>query len=258
MKATKYLIVVLVGLSLLWIGCEEEPSESLEAPTNLRVTSVEPDGTTLNLAWTASQTSDVDGYYVYFDDSLITELSSTATSYQLPTDRLGEIGVSAFRGGEESAKAILNTEDELVYGNSGGPIYWENDETPGHYSGFGWDEDGTGAIYSLVSEYKPYIDIYVDSDFDLGSPTNISGWEDAHSTGFCWDFTSASSLDDVTNVAGADFSHTYADIYEGAIYVLELQSGNYVKIKVVGVNETDHSIQLEYYFMAIPDYAIMY
>jgi len=247
----KFLFLTLAALLMItMIGCDDDddPTEEVNPPTNLVVTTT--DGNQLNLAWNPSTTTGVT-YQVLFNDVVIaTNLTVNQFAYTAP--ELGVFEVIAVDEDDEESDAV-SFSTHLVTGTSNN-IYTFS--TAGQPSGFGWNTNGVGTVYSFTADNLPNIDMYLDDDQDFASPDLGSANPDAR-TSFLGDMTSYDNMGllpvanaaNYTNAATGTINSNFAISFEigGSYY--------YVKCKVVeaGANYS----KISYGFQRIPNYRLM-
>ncbi len=252
----KRLVVLLAvsGLVMLFgFGCEQ-PSESIEPPTNLTLHGATNE-TDLVLTWSPSPTEDIDGYIIYFNGVELAEVDASTTTYtHTAPDELGTYEVVAYRGDEESSAATAST--ELVEGT--GELYDLDTPTDVGYSGWGWNWDtGAGASYSVNENNADYIDFYYDSDNTLTS-ADVLDWSD-FTTGFQ---VIAADYDNVGNLPTEGYVN-YVDVGEGQVYGIVVfknhtDEWHYVKLRIDSYTSSPHDrITFTYGYQTVPNFSLM-
>lgn len=226
-----FLLVLFGG------NCETEPEEAIQPPSNLVIEVTGTDNLSIKLTWDASPTANIDGYKVIFEGVVLDNVTNAQFIHDHPTE-LGDYRVKAYKGDRESSSITGST--ELIIADNQGPVWWFDAPTDTGYSAYGWDEDGTGSLYSFVVANKDSIDFYMDSvSVAKGTDKMISPdawWDDAHAT---W-FNTTSNTGDVgfTNTAiapefGVGAYYNYAELTAtGIVYILYLDSDHYLKLLV--------------------------
>ncbi|RKZ34300.1 hypothetical protein DRQ33_02450 [bacterium] len=239
-------VALLIG-SMLFFGCEEEPTSPIEPPRNLTITA-NPDGLTLTVSWTKSLTEDeedgIDGYYIYFNGILENDVEEGVYQYQFSPDELGTIEVTAYRDDEESIFASVTT--ETVDRNNITLADWDSSDE----SSIGWDRlSGIHTLYSTLSENADYIDVIWDSrDQTLNSPDQILA-TGGHETWFAED-------DGTGEAPGSGSWINIIDMVVGQSYYVELYDGYYLLLTVD--SESEGAITISYNFQKIQGYKRVY
>lgn len=225
------LALGIVAVMFIFSGCSN-PSEAIDPPRSLTLTAT-TDEVGLILSWSASSTSDIDGYRIYLNDVQLTEVETGTTTYtDADPSELGEYKVVAYRGSEESDPTTASS--DVVTGT--GTIWVSTDPSPDHPSAFGWSSTGVGSSHSLQETYWEDIDIYLDgADNNLTDPSYLvdsGSWTNANETG-------------VIEVTGGDFDNDTvlpttgytqgAEVGEGQVYGLYAMRtgtvGNYIMLR---------------------------
>lgn len=249
----KNLIFILFAFLLLSIiGCES--IVEIEAPSDLTVSVAGSDSLDLVFSWTATPTTNIDGYRLYFnsgtkaEDSLLWEGNATTCTINNPP--IGKFYVTAYKGTKSESDPSNEIDTKPVIVSAQGPIYYISDPSTSHPSGYYWNEDGTGSTVALGSEDSLKTDMYLDASDCLASPSNRGSH--FHVTGFK---ESSSTFD---NLAVADISGYIAgttQVGANEVYVLWLtDTKQYVKLEVLSYNATDHSITFRYALQKISGY----
>ncbi len=103
-KKISFLSIAVIALIFFGFGCEKD-EENILAPRDL-ILEYATNGKDLILTWTASETADIDGYYIYFNGVKIDHVDDTVTTYtHVDPDTVGEYKVTAYRGNNESEGA---------------------------------------------------------------------------------------------------------------------------------------------------------
>ncbi|OYD14275.1 hypothetical protein CH333_08430 [candidate division WOR-3 bacterium JGI_Cruoil_03_44_89] len=255
----RLMAIAVIPLILLIFGCDEEPEEVLQAPTNLQIEVTGGDNLSIKLTWNASPTTNIDGYVVRLNDVTLDRVTGTQFTHNNPTS-LGVYRVRAYRGDDESDAIQVST--ELIVRENQGPVWWFDAPSDTGYSAYGWNADGIGNTYSMVGANKDSIDFYMDSvgvgkgTDKIISPDSYPGWGDAHETRF--NTTGNTGVDGFTNTKiapefGVGAYSNYAEITEtGKVYILYLESGHYVKLLVTGRKVSgNHNFTFKYGFQPI-------
>jgi hypothetical protein len=256
-------LLPLLGISLLAIffGCEKEenPVEptQLAPPTNLTIEVAGADSLSLTLSWTAS-TDSVKGYIIGFKGETIDSTGADTLTYTHTPSSLGEYTVRAYKGNTKSEPISELT--TLVEADDQGPVWWFAAPSDTGSSGYGWGEDGTGTCHNFRNENKPYIDFYMDTvevvkgSDKMISPDAYPGWSDAHETWFYMHTASYDNIDRAPHPDSVNY-YNYAEIALNGTYILELQSGNYLKMEVTHRKiEGHHNFVFKYGFQKIPGF----
>ena len=240
-------LLAVAGLLVLVVGCGEEdptgPGPTIPAPTNLTV-QVGGTDTSIRLNWTAPTTAqDIDGYIISLAGNVLDTV--TATTYEHIPTSLGTYSVKSYKGSDHSSAIQVST--ALHEETNEGPMYWLGDSDPLHPSGYGWEADGNGSLYSANPGNINYIDMVLDIDIALRSPADTFGgaW---HDTGFRsevnWTYENMVLAPDggyiVKEPAGINY-----------VYVLLLESGNYLKLQVLTYDGTAGSITFKFGYQTV-------
>ncbi len=253
----RFLPFLVVALVFLMIGCEGEPEEALQAPSNLQIEVTGTDNLSVKLSWTASPTADIDGYVIKLDDIELDRITGIEYTHTNPT-KLGIYRVRAYRDDDESG--AINASTELITDDEQGPVWWFN--APGH-SAYGWDENGVGSTYSFVVANKEFIDFWMDSVSAVKGTDKIISpdvwWSDADSTLFHTSTNTGETGFTNTKTApefGIGAYANYAEITaEGKVYILYLEGGYYVKMLVTGRETTGHhNFTFKYGFQPVAEF----
>jgi len=243
-------LLAVVGLLVLIVGCGEDeptgPGPTVSAPTNLTITVVPADSLSVQLSWTApvvAGPADIDGYIVSFKGNVVDTV--TTTTFQHTPTSLGTYSVKAYKGDDESSAIEASTALHEETGE--GPIYWMQDPDPGHPSCFGWDNTGNGSTYPWDSQYIDNIDLVLDADEDLRSPSDTFGglW---HTTGIAYDGGWTYATMTVAPLSGY---FTFQNIFDGGVYVLYLETGNHLKLEITSYNPGTHSIIFKFGYQTV-------
>jgi len=236
----KKLLIFLVPIAFI-IGCGTTPVE-ISAPTNLTITGA--DGLSVSFSWVESETPDIDGYIFFLNDSIGFDTVGTVSSATVQPPALGTITLRAYKGDDISPVSNAATLSVVT----GGPdtIWYYDSPNP---SGYGWDASGTGTVYSFQGQDSLNIDIYLDRDFDIASPSTYSKWLTTYIT----------KVDSDVDVAPDAITSKAAPAEEGYFVVRLPNHGEdggdqYVKLHVTSVNTTDSSIVFEYTFQPLENY----
>jgi hypothetical protein len=238
----KRLTLLLVIASLLIVvGCSEEV-EAINPPSNLEI--VEADGLEITIGWDESTTADIDGYIVYLGTNAIDTVGTVAVTNITPLT-LGTITLKAYKGDNTSdaSNGVMTT----VVTASNQTIY--DYDITAQPSGYGWDENGTGTVYNFTQQDSLVIDIYLDKDFYLASPSTYT----KYNTSYIQRASSDVAVAPATGYGNAEYP------YEDSIYVVKLPShgpGNdeqYLKLKLTNVI-TDSLVTFEYTFQPLEKY----
>ena len=110
MRLTRRLLPAAVVALAFWAGtCDGTTDGDVPGvPENLTATS--NSGTDLILTWSVGAGPvEPESFFIYFNDTKIASVPGTQTTYTVATADLGTYGVSAWAGGNESAKATIST-----------------------------------------------------------------------------------------------------------------------------------------------------
>lgn len=253
-KLLAFLGIGIFSLTLLFYGCDEEPTDhdTLAPPTNFALAVAGGDSLSLELSWDASADT-VDGYLVYFEGDVIDTVTATKSlTYTDTPTALGDYKVTAYKGSKESDPVTKSS--ELVEDINQGKVYWTGDSDPAHPSGYGWASDGTGSTYCLTTgkgwtntdkvdfvldyyDKKSTLTIRSPKDFDaaFGHTTGV-----AHNISWTYDIAEAP----------AGYSN-FEDVVDGGTYVLWVHGKYYVKMTVTA---TPTDITFKYGFQTIPGF----
>ena len=237
----KKLLFFLVLIAFV-IGCGTTP-EVISPPTNL--TLIEADGLKVYFSWTESETEGIDGYIFQIDGEPFDTVTTVSTA-EIEPNKLGVITLVAYKGDNISEPS--NSVDLNAYVVTGGPdtIWYYDSNNP---SGYGWDPDGEGTVYNFQAADSLNIDIYLDRDFDIASPSTYAKWLTTYIT----------KVDGDVDVA-PDEIETKAESADTGYFVIRLpdhgpEGGDqFVKLHVTSVNTTDSSIVFEYTFQKLENY----
>lgn len=255
----KLIPIICIPFVILIIGCELEPEEALQAPSNLQIEVAGTDNLSIKLTWDASPTTDIDGYVIRLNDVALDRVTGTQFTHSNPTE-LGVYRVRAYRGDNESDAIQVST--ELVIRENQGPIWWFDAPSDTGHSAYGWDENGIGDTYSFLGANKAYIDFYMDS-VSVGkgtdkiiSPDSYPGWSDAHETRFHTTGNTGEAGFTNTKIApafGVGQYYNYAELTEtGRVYILYLENGHYTKLLVTSRKiEGHHNFTFKYGFQPV-------
>ena len=240
-------LLAVAGLLVLVVGCGEEdptgPGPTIPAPTNLTV-QVGGTDTSIRLNWTAPTTAqDIDGYIISLAGNVLDTL--TATTYQHTPTSLGTYSVKSYKGSDHSGAIQVST--ALHEETNEGPIYYLLDPDTLHPSGYGWESDGNGSPYSANTGNINVIDLILDADTDLRSPSDIFGgaW---HTTGIAYD---GSWLYDDMTLPPASGYFTFQNVVLNGVYVLYLETDNYLKLEITEYDAGTHSITFKFGYQTV-------
>lgn len=249
----KFLAVLSLSLVLgFLIGCGgDDPIEpgGVNPPTGLTIAVAAPDSLSIQLSWTASTTilAQVDGYIVYFTGAPIDTTTALSYTHTNPTS-LGDYYVTAYKGSEESS-APDTVSTNIVVATNQGPIYELDSSNP---SGYGWKNDGSGKVFSAVSANMDSIDIIIDADHDLRSPSDtlIGGW---HTTPIADAGLMAEIIYDTLSVAPITGYANFQTPNQGNAFFLWIQDAYYAKMYVLtaGGSHPDINITFKYGFQPV-------
>lgn len=238
----KRLTLLLVIASLLIVvGCSEE-IEAINPPSNLEI--VEADGLEITIGWDESTTADIDGYIVYLGTNAIDTVGTVAVTNITPLT-LGTITLKAYKG--DNTSDASNGVTTTVVTASNQTIY--DYDITAQPSGYGWDENGAGTVYNFIPANEDSIDIYLDREFDIASPSTYT----KYNTCYIQRVSSDVAVAPATGYGNAEYP------YEDSIYVVKLPShgpGNdeqYLKLKLTNVI-TDSLVTFEYTFQPLEKY----
>jgi len=215
MKKT-LLLLLFVPFIFMMIGCEEEPTEAIDPPSGLSLRGADNE-LYLEISWTASSTSDIDGYRIYYDNDPDPLYEGTLTSYTHGASgtapELGEYEIVAYRGSEESDALEFDTDD---YVNTGTFTVYDMDAPIGYDSGVGFNSNGAASTFSMSdTENGPYVDFYYDSDGTFTS-ANYLGGDWVNETGFLMSVEPYNDLD-VCAITG-HINYTNPAVADGQVW----------------------------------------
>lgn len=242
--------LAIVGLVLLIAGCGEEeptgPGPTVSAPTDLTITVVPADSLSVQLSWTApvvAGPADIDGYIVSFAGNVLDTV--TTTFFQHTPTSLGTYSVKAYKGSDESSAIQKSTALHEETGE--GPIFYMDDQDPDHPSGYGWDASGNGQTYSVADPANSqFVDLILDEFDNLRSPLDRkgAGWHLTHI--LVTDSTYANM-----KVAPTGPYYNLRPAQEGDVYVLQIQSGHYLKLEITTWDAGAHSMRFSFGFQTV-------
>lgn len=245
-------LIVIVVMLLTFVGCES--IVEIEAPSNLDAKVAGSDSLDLSFTWTATTTTDIDGYRLYWNsgtkagDSIIWE--GTGTTCTIDNPPIGKFYVTAYKGtkSESDPSNEFNTAPVIVTGQ--GPIYYISDPSPTHPSGYYWNADGTGSTVALSGPDSLKTDMYLDASDCLVSPRNRGNH--FHETGFK---ESTSTFDNLAVADQTGYITGTTAVSSGKVYVLWLtDTKQYVKVEVSSYDATAHSVTFRYALQKIAGY----
>jgi hypothetical protein len=251
MKKLALLGVIVLAIFLVQGCSKEDDIVVIASPTGLTIVVAGADSLSIHLDWTASTTADIDGYVIYFNGTV--EDTTTNTSITMIPNELGEYYIRAYKDSDYSDPSNTVT-TELVESSNQGPLYDFDAPSAVGPSGYGWLADGSGSEYSMITANQESVDVYVDSDFDLASPSREgSGWKVtpiAFDIG--WDYDNL----DVAPITGYV---DWEDIVDGGTYVLYVNDTYYVKIEIteVGTSQGFDYIRFRYGFQSVAGFRRM-
>jgi len=214
-----FLLLLLVPFLFVMVGCEEDPVEEIDPPSGLVLAGASNEYY-LVISWTASSTSDIDGYRVYYNGSATPIYENTSTTFThgdgTNAPALGDYEIKAYRGEEESDALTFDTATRVKTGSFVVCDWLGPDE-----SGV-WINKSTGVatLYSMTAtatDGHDKVDFYYDSDISFNSGT----LEREGEPNWYWDKhtafnVSSSTYDDLDVVDIADYYDGYF-ITEGQI-----------------------------------------
>lgn len=244
--------IILVALLLTFVGCES--IVDIEPPSNLTVNVAGDDSLSLAFTWSASPTTDIDGYRLYWNSGTKAEDSicweGTGTTCTITNPPIGKFYVIAYKGtkSESDPSNEINTAPVIVTGQ--GPIYYISDPSPTHPSGYYWNQDGTGSTVALSGTDSLKTDMYLDASDCLASPHirgahfNQTGFKESSLT-----FDALAIADRTNYIAGT------TKVAANKVYMIWLtDTKQYVKIEISSYDATTHSITFRYALQKIPGY----
>lgn len=237
-------LLAALAMVLLIVGCGEDeptgPGPTVPSPTNLTIEVAGSDSLSVRLSWDAPADS-VDGYIISFAGNVID--TTVNTYYQDTPSALGTYSVRSYQGSSSSSAVEISTALHEEAGE--GPIYYLPSSNP---SGYGWDSSGNGTVYSAVSGNKDLIDLILDADDDLRSPSDTFG-VDWHTTGIAYNV--AWTYSGMTIAPNSGYLTWQSPVVNG-VYVLFLTgTGNYLKLQVTSYDSVNHSITFNFGFQAV-------
>ncbi len=247
MKKVLYAALVVGALAIM-AGCTTtNENEYLASPGTLTY-QVTNDGFAVVLSW--DTVSDAEGYYVYLGDAVVDTIEDK-DSTSIRVDEIGAYKVTAYKGDLESDPT--NIVDLRPVETSNVTIYDANNYSDTtHPSGAGWNSNGDLIVYPLTNHCE-VVDFYYYLSSVMGiqlSHTSCPNSQD--STYFLLTSQRYGDADSVTvEPIEPNFQPHVNDVY----YVKLVQSNNeihYAKIKVLNVNDTEHSVTLEGAYQTIP------
>jgi hypothetical protein len=229
-------------------GCKSTEVVVIENPTGLTIIVAGADSLSITLSWTESPTDDIDGYVIYLDGAI--EDTTTNESITLTPTSLGEYYVRAYKGSDFSDPSNA-VSTEIVESTNQGPIFDLDAPSSVGPSGYGWMDDGSGNEYAVVAANQESVDVYIDEDFDIASPSRIGGGWNVTPIAFdiAWDYD---TFTEAPNTGYVDWE----DIVDGGTYVLYVDDAYYVKIEITEVGNAQgfDYIEFRYGFQPIAGY----
>lgn len=254
-KLLLFLGIFLIGGVVCFYGCKEEPGEEIKAPINLTAT-VTGDSLSLRLSWGASSTEDIDGYFVYFENEPIDTVTNTVCDHK--PGSLGEYEVKAYKGDDKSDPSnIVSTKLQETI-NPVGPVWWMAAPSDTGSSGYGWNSNGTGDVYSMkdstASTPKANTDFYLDSvavakgTDKIISPDNL--YNDWNAT---WFHDCGGNVYDTLSIAPTTGYTNYGEVTAtNQTFILIVKDKYYVKMKISDRKTSGHHyIKFHYGFQTI-------
>ena len=247
------LFLCVIFALLLIIGCEEEPTSAIDPPEAL-VLEGGSNGHDLMLNWSASTTTDIEGYRVYYDGTQIWE--GTETEYTHPNAELGEYEIVGYRDEEESDPITHDTHDNIETGS--GMIYAFY--VSGEPSGYGWNlSTGSGSSYSFSTENAAYIDFYYDNADDLTSADVYSG-DFPNGTWFSVSSTAYNSLALAPTTSEASY-YNYVTPTLNETYAVNIEKDGsydtYAKMQITAMDDTENSISFNWTLQTIDNWRVL-
>ena len=243
-------LLAVAGLLVLVVGCGEEdptgPGPTIPAPTNLALGVAGTDSLSIQLSWTApvvTGPADLDGFIVYFKAAVIGSTLTTVTHFDHTPTSLGMYSVKAYK--EDDKSEAIEKSTALQTATNQGPVYWLGSANE---SGYGWDTNGSGTIYSVIGANKAFIDLILDSVPDLVSPETAIDptW---HTTGIAYNVSWTYS--GMTEAPQSGYINFQSIVLDG-VYVLYLETGHHLKMQVTTYDTgTDPYIRFQYGFQTV-------
>lgn len=257
-KIFKYLFWVGLGVSLVVFltGCPEGIGP--ETPTNLAIQSAE-DGASVKLTWDAVE--DVDGYIIYFNDTVLDTTKNTEYTHSNP-EATGEYAVSSYIGDEESDKSASVSDKPKITPT----VQVYEIGVPNQNSGFGWSTlTGEGTTYSMAdASHAGEIDLYFTNwavgyagNYDIASPSEVlndagaswlagtSGWR---TTGIV---ELTEKFDDVKTLPSSGYDNYQTNIVQGGAYGVFTQDGYYGMVEIKSVSPTNGLVEIRTAFQKV-------
>jgi hypothetical protein len=248
-------------LSVLSTTVSTSPIESaIEPPTGLTLEGAS-NQVNLVISWSASATTDVDGYRIYFNGGADPIYEGTATSYEHLSPASGSYEVVAYRSSEESDPLSFNTNSYVHTGSF--TVYDMNTPTGSGNSGIGFDwSTGIATDYSMsiMSEATngPLVDFYYDTDGTFTSADWLTGaWINV--TGF---LQSTSTYDNLSTVAITGYNnYTYPSVVNGQVWQVVTHHNvtdewHYAKFRIDAVTMSPYvHAQVTFAFQTIKNFA---
>ncbi len=238
MRKILYTGLIVAGLLVLGACSTTEENEYLESPGTLTATVVN-NGYAVQLNWDA--VADADGYYVYQGNVAVDTIDDKDSTTIIVT--VNDVySVRAYKGDllSDPTNSVdlrpVQTDNVVIY-----DALAYSDTT--HPSGAGWDENGNLLVYPLTGHCDVVDMFYVNNLIKGIQQSTTSCPNSPDSTFFALTNARYEDLDSIAvEPATGEVPATVNAVY--AVKVVTSGHVYYGKIKVVSVNNTEHSVTL--------------